>query len=100
METIATLNKYQLRTRIPIVSANFHTCASLGCNQIRGKARGPTEQSARIIKDVRKYHGSFSFATRGYREASRNLPQCLHFIASSSFSSVQEKHIFIIISLK
>jgi hypothetical protein len=32
-------------------------------------------------------------------EASRNSPQCLHFIASSWISSAQKGHFFIIISL-
>ncbi len=83
MDSIVDRNNIQLRTRIPMVSPIFHALVVCGCHQIRGNASGPTEQSARTIKDFRKYHGSFSSATRGRREAARNSPQCLHFIASS-----------------
>ena len=56
MEAIVVWNKIQLRTRIPTVSPIFHASVVCGRHQIRGKARGPTQQTAMIIKDFRKYH--------------------------------------------
>ena len=83
MDSIVVWNSIQLRTRIPIVSPIFHAIVVCGRNQIRGNARGPTPQSAMIIKVFRKYHGIFCSARRGRLEASINSPQCLHFIAAS-----------------
>ena len=82
-----------------MVSPIFHAREIAGRHQIRGNARGPTEQSAKIMKGFRKYHGISSFARRGEMEASRNSRQCLHLIASSCISSAQNGHFFIIISL-
>ena len=65
MESIVVWNNIQLRTRIPMVSPIFHARVVCGRHQIRGNARGPTEQTAMIIKDFRKYHGIFSSAKRG-----------------------------------
>ncbi len=56
MDSIVTWKKIKLRTRIPIVSPIFHARVVCGRHQIRGNARGPTKQTARIIKDFRKYH--------------------------------------------
>ena len=83
MDSIVAWNKNQLRTRIPIVSPIFHDRVVCGRNQIRGNARGPAQQTAMMIMDLRKYHFIFSSVQRGGWEASRNLPQRLHFIASS-----------------
>jgi uncharacterized protein (DUF2236 family) len=83
MDALVLWYKIQLRTRIPVVRPIFQARVIRGCHQIMGNANGPTERTARIIKDVRKYHGTFSSATRGRAEASRNSPQCLHFIAAS-----------------
>ena len=100
MDSIVIWSKIQLRTRIPMVSPIFHARVVCGRHQIRGNARGPTEQTAMIIKDFRKYHWIFSSAKRGGGvAASRNSPQCLHFIASSWISLAQKGHFFIIISL-
>jgi len=99
MDSIVVWNKIQLRTSIAIVSPIFHARVVCGCHQIRGNARGPTQKTAMIIKDFRKYHWIFSSAKRGSLEASRKSPQCLHFIASSWISSAQKGHFFIIISL-
>lgn len=49
--------KSQVRTRIPIVSPIFQASASRGRNQIIGNAKGPTQQTAITITDVRKYQG-------------------------------------------
>ena len=68
-----------------MVNPIFHARAVSGRNQIRGNAKGPTEQTAMTMKDLRKYHGiffSFSAEWEG-RDPSRNSPQCLHFIAAS-----------------
>ena len=54
-----------------------------GRHQIRGNARGPIEQTANMIKDLWKYHGSLPAVPRGGAVMSKNSPQCLHFIASS-----------------
>ena len=81
MDSIVAWNKNQVRTRIPTVSPIFQARDVCGRHQIRGNARGPTEQTAKTIKDVRKYHLIFSSAARD--EPSRNSPQCLHFIAAS-----------------
>ncbi len=56
MDSVVTWKKIQLRTRIPIVSPIFHARVVCGRHQIRGNARGPTKQTAMIIKDFRKYH--------------------------------------------
>jgi hypothetical protein len=56
MDSIVVWNKSQLRTRIPIESPIFHARVICGCNQIRGNAKGPTQQTAMIIEDFRKYH--------------------------------------------
>ena len=99
MESIALWNKIQLRTRIPMVSPIFHARVVCGRHQIRGNARGPTEQTAMTMKDFRKYHGTFfSAKIRGF-DPSINSPQCLHFIAASWISSAQKGHFFIIITL-
>lgn len=55
-ESTVIWNKTQLRTRIPMVSPIFHARVVCGRHQIRGNARGPTEQTAMIIKDFLKYH--------------------------------------------
>jgi hypothetical protein len=81
MDSIMASNNIQVRTRMPMVSPIFHATDVFGRHQIRGNARGPTEQTARTIKDVRKYHLIFSSAARG--GPFRNSPQCLHFIAAS-----------------
>jgi len=99
MDSTVVWYRIQLRTRIPIVSPIFHASDVCGRSQTRGNAKGPTAQTAIMTKDVRKYHCSFFSAKRRRLEASRNSPQCLHFIASSWISSAQNGHFFIIISL-
>jgi hypothetical protein len=89
----------QLRTRIHIVSPIFHALDVCGRHQINGKASGPTEATARTIMEVRKYQGMSACAPRGTLAASRNSPQCLHFIAWSWISSAQKGHFFIVVSL-
>lgn len=84
---------------MPRVSPIFQAGAVLGRHQIRGNINGPTKQNAMTIKDVRKYHGNFSPASRGCFAGSKNSPQCLHFIAASWISSAQKGHFFIILSL-
>lgn len=81
MDSIVAWNKNQVRTMIPMVSPIFHARDVCGRHQISGNASGPTEQSAKTIKDVRKYHLNFSSAARD--EPSRNSPQCLHFMAAT-----------------
>jgi hypothetical protein len=83
MDSIVARNSSQLKTRIPMVSPIFHARDVCGRHQIKGNARGPTEQTARMIKDFLKYHATFLSAEREEAEASRNSPQCFHFIASS-----------------
>ena len=99
MESIVVCNKIQLRIRIPMVNPIFHARVVCGRHQIRGNARGPTEQTAMTMKDFRKYHGIFFSAKFKGFDPSRNSPQCLHFIAASWISSAQKGHFFIIISL-
>ena len=99
MDSTVVWYRIQLRTRIPTVSPIFHASDVRGRSQTRGNAKGPTAQTAITTKDVRKYHCSFFSAKRRRLEASRNSPQCLHFIASSWISSAQNGHFFIIISL-
>ncbi len=65
MDSIVAWNNIQLRTRIPMVRPIFHARDVCGRHQISGNARGPTVQTAMTMKDVRKYHGNFSFAKRG-----------------------------------
>ncbi len=48
-----------------MVSPIFHPRVVCGRHQIRGNARGPTEQTAMTIKVFRKYHGIFFSAKRG-----------------------------------
>jgi len=83
MDSIVVCSKIQLRTSIPTVSPIFHAADVRGRHQISGNARGPTKQTASTIKDLRKYHGIVSPVKLGRREAFRNSPQCLHFMASS-----------------
>jgi len=83
MDSIVVWYKIQLRTRIPMVSPIFHARVVCGRHQIKGNASGPTDKTAMMIKVFPKYQGIFSSAMRGRAEASRNSPQCLHFIASS-----------------
>jgi ABC-type ATPase with predicted acetyltransferase domain len=64
-----------------IVSPNFHGHDVLGRHQIRGSAKGPTQQSAKTIKEVLKYHGGFSDKSLLAVWRCKNSPQCLHFIA-------------------
>jgi hypothetical protein len=82
-----------------MVSPIFHAGEVLGRHQIKGNARGPTEHRAMTMKVVRKYQGSASVARRGFWEASRNSPQCLHFTAASWISSAQKGQVFIFASL-
>jgi hypothetical protein len=91
-------NRNQLSTKIPMVSPIFHARDISGRHQISGRARGPTQAMARTINEVRKYQGVLSCNERGTLDASRNSPQCLHFIASSWISSAQKGHFFIVIS--
>ena len=56
MDSIVVWNKIQLRTRTPSVSPIFHARVVCGRSQIRGNAKGPTQETAMIIKDFRKYH--------------------------------------------
>lgn len=93
-DSIVARNRNQLKTRIPMESPIFHANFVFGCHQIRGNASGPTEQTMKIMKGVRKYQGSFSSLTSGWAEAARNSPQCLHFIASSWIDSAQKGHFF------
>ena len=95
MDSRVNLNNIQLSTRIAIVSPIFQPRVVFGRRQISGKARGPTLQSAKIINDFRKYHLILRSPGRGREDASRNSPQCLHFIASSWISSAQKGHFFI-----
>jgi len=83
MDSRVTWNNIQLSARITIVSPIFQLRVVLGRHQINGKARGPTLQTAMIIKDFRKYHLIVSSLWCGREDASRNSPQCLHFIAAS-----------------
>jgi len=66
-----------------MVSPIFHARDICGCHQIMGNASGPTERSAMMMTDFRKYHGNFSSAVFVDVGAFKNSPQCLHFIAAS-----------------
>jgi hypothetical protein len=95
MDSTVARYRTQERRRMPTVSPIFHARDVLGRHHIRGNARGPTERTAMMMKVVRKYQGSFSPARRGFLEASRNSPQCLHFMAASWISSAQKGQVFI-----
>ena len=56
-----------------MVSPIFHAGVVCGRHQIRGNARGPTVQSARIIKEDLKYHCVFTSATCRDAEATRRV---------------------------
>jgi len=83
MDCIVAWYKSQLSIRIPIVSPIFQTRDVCGRHQIMGNARGPTQQMAKTIADVRKYQGRFFDAAAAREAAFRNSPQYLHFIAAS-----------------
>lgn len=78
-----------------IVNPVFHIRDIFGRHHIRGKAKGPTQKTARTIKDVRKYQGIRFPSVNCRHLSSRNSPQCLHFIASFCISSAQYGHFFI-----
>ena len=67
---------------MPKVSPIFQARVVRGRHQISGNANGPTEQTAKAIKLVRKYHGTRLTSTRG-QAPSKNSPQCLHLIAAA-----------------
>ena len=96
MVSIVNLKNIQLSARITIVSPIFQRRVVSGRHQINGNARGPTVQIAMIIKDFRKYHLIVFSLWCGRGDASRNSPQCLHFIAASWISSAQYGHVFIL----
>ena len=75
--------KSKLNRRMPIVSPIFQARDVRGRHKISGNASGPTEQIARTIKGVRKYHGWLFVSTDARLAPFRNSPQCLHLIASS-----------------
>ena len=82
IDSIVLRNKSQLRIRITMVSPIFQAGDVWGRHQIRGNAKGPIEQTAKMIKDLRKYHGRLPLVLRGKAATSKNSPQCLHVSAS------------------
>jgi hypothetical protein len=95
MDSRVSRNNIQLSAMMAIVSPIFQPRAVFGRNQMSGRARGPTLQTAKIINGFWKYH-LMLFSLGSVRwDTSRNSPQCLHFIASSWISSAQKGHFFI-----
>ena len=73
----------QVKTATAIVQPIFQVGEVLGRHQINGKAKGPTQQTAITMVEVRKYQGIRLSGAGARTDPSRNSPQCLHLMAAS-----------------
>jgi hypothetical protein len=82
------IDKIMLIAITTMLIITLYAFGNLGCNHIKGKAKGPMHKKVITRKEVLKYH----FVVW---DLIRNSPQKRHFIASPCISSAQKGHFFI-----
>jgi hypothetical protein len=84
------MKKMALTTAITEVMTIFWVFEYFLFFHTKGMAKGPTQRNKIMITKDEEYHLFLISAD----DASKNSPQCLHFMASSIISSAQKGHFF------